>query len=65
MKPPFGYEPCAMCKRTDRSTHPEPSRSALVFGFRNGIYKLEYRCSACERKLAKQIDKMLDNLSVR
>jgi len=51
---------CSVCKKHKNNLSLEPSRSQLLFG---GFHiKMEYRCVACETKVAKWVDKMSDNI---
>jgi hypothetical protein len=52
---------CAMCKK-EKECSREPSRSALIFG--GFLNRSEYRCQACENKLIRRIEKMLEYKTV-
>lgn len=55
---------CAMCQRDNVRLSFEPSRKQLIMGsFPNGQIAMEYRCAACERKLCKRIEKMIQNIN--
>lgn len=51
---------CAVCGKSKRTVTLQLSRRQLYFGGFHVTY--EYRCQACESKLAKKIQKLLDNV---
>jgi len=54
---------CDMCHQDKPDVEQQPSRSQLIFvGFRN---LTEDRCRDCEKKVCKDLDKILKNLSKR
>lgn len=52
---------CSMCKK-EKECSREPSRSQLMFG--GFAPKFEYRCQACENKLIRRIELLLEYKSV-
>ena len=52
---------CDTCGKERRNVSLQPSSSQLIFG--GFPVRHENRCLDCERKLSKQLDKILDNLT--